>query len=82
MQISYELCSSCCIRLVPEKFPFVRAEVTLDAARLTFVDDPLKLERLDDFTDPAEVISTYTDGPVAPRRNFNGWTQLRYYLEG
>jgi threonyl-tRNA synthetase len=28
-----------------------------------FADDPLKLERLEDFTDPSEVISTYTDGP-------------------
>ena len=32
-------------------------------ARKRFVDDPLKLERLDDFTDPNEIISTYTDGP-------------------
>ena len=50
-------------KVIAEKFPFVRAEVTLDEARQTFVDDPLKLERLDDFTDPNEVISTYTDGP-------------------
>ena len=49
--------------VVQEKYPFVRAEVNLDEARVRFADDPLKLERLDDFTDPAEIISTYTDGP-------------------
>jgi threonyl-tRNA synthetase len=50
-------------KVVAEKYPFVRAEVTQDEARTVFADDPLKLERLDDFSDPAEVISTYTDGP-------------------
>lgn len=49
--------------VVAEKYPFVREEVDLDEARRRFTDDPLKLERLDDFTDPAEIISTYTDGP-------------------
>jgi threonyl-tRNA synthetase len=50
-------------KVAAEKFPFVRAEVDQAEARRRFVDDPLKLERLDDFTDPAEIISTYTDGP-------------------
>ncbi len=50
-------------RVTQEKYPFVRAEVDLPEARVRFADDPLKLERLDDFTDPAEIISTYTDGP-------------------
>jgi threonyl-tRNA synthetase len=50
-------------KVVAEKFPFVRAEVTQAEAKKIFVDDSLKLERLEDFTDPAEVISTYTDGP-------------------
>lgn len=50
-------------KVVAEKYAFVRAEVTQDEARQVFADDPLKLERLEDFTDPAEVISTYTDGP-------------------
>ncbi len=50
-------------KVVAEKFPFVRAEVDMNEARVRFADDPLKLERLDDFTDPAEIISTYTDGP-------------------
>ena len=50
-------------KVVQEKYPFVRDEVDTDEARKRFVDDPLKLERLDDFTDPAEIISTYTDGP-------------------
>src|SRR5690349_4558843 len=50
-------------KVVAEKYPFVREEVGMDEARRRFVDDPLKLERLDDFTDPDEIISTYTDGP-------------------
>jgi len=50
-------------KVVAEKYPFVREEVGAVEARKRFVDDPLKLERLDDFTDPNEVISTYTDGP-------------------
>ena len=50
-------------KVVQEKYPFVRAEVDSAEARTVFADDPLKLERLDDFTDPAEIISTYTDGP-------------------
>jgi threonyl-tRNA synthetase len=50
-------------KVAQEKYPFVRAEVDMDEARVRFADDPLKLERLDDFTDPAEIISTYTDGP-------------------
>ena len=50
-------------KVVQEKYPFVRDEVDATEARKKFVDDPLKLERLDDFTDPNEIISTYTDGP-------------------
>ncbi len=50
-------------KVIAEKLPFVRDEVTLEEARMKFVDDPLKLERLDDFEGSDEVISTYTDGP-------------------
>jgi threonyl-tRNA synthetase len=50
-------------KVVAEKYPFVREEVGMMEARRRFADDPLKLERLDDFTDPNEIISTYTDGP-------------------
>ena len=50
-------------KVVAEKYPFVREEVSLAEARVKFVDDPLKLERLDDFEGSDEVISTYTDGP-------------------
>src|SRR5690349_18988366 len=50
-------------KVVAEKYPFVRAEVSQAEAKKIFVDDALKLERLEDFTDPSEVISTYTDGP-------------------
>ncbi len=50
-------------KVVQEKLPFVRAEVDTATAQTVFADDPLKLERLADFTDPAEIISTYTDGP-------------------
>ncbi len=50
-------------KVIAEKYPFVRQEVTLAEARERFVDDPLKLERLEDFEGSDEVISTYTDGP-------------------
>src|SRR3954471_16649734 len=50
-------------KVVGEKYEFVRAEVDMPEARRRFADDPLKLERLADFTDPDEIISTYTDGP-------------------
>ncbi len=49
-------------KVIAEKFPFVRAEVGQPEARLKFADDPLKLERLSEFSDD-EIISTYTDGP-------------------
>jgi threonyl-tRNA synthetase len=49
-------------RVVAERFPFVREEVDVSEARRRFADDPLKLERIDDFSSD-EVISTYTDGP-------------------
>ncbi|HEY0996168.1 MAG TPA: threonine--tRNA ligase [Gemmatimonadaceae bacterium] len=49
-------------RVQQEKFPFVREEVSRDEARQRFVDDPLKLERIEDLG-ADEVISTYTDGP-------------------
>jgi threonyl-tRNA synthetase len=50
-------------KVTADKLPFVRAEVSQGQAKQLFVDDPLKLERLEDFTDPSEIISTYTDGP-------------------
>ena len=50
-------------KVVAEKYPFVRAEVTQAEARTVFADDPLKLERLEDFDGSDEIISTYTDGP-------------------
>jgi threonyl-tRNA synthetase len=50
-------------KVVAEKYPFVREEVSLEEARVRFADDPLKLERLADFDGTDEVISTYTDGP-------------------
>jgi threonyl-tRNA synthetase len=49
-------------KLAQEKFPFERAEVSADEARRRFSDDPLKLERIEDFG-ADEVITTYTDGP-------------------
>ena len=49
-------------KVVAEKFPFVREEVSQAEARKRFSDDPLKLERLGEFSDD-EIISTYTDGP-------------------
>ncbi len=50
-------------KVAAEKLPFVRAEVSQEEAQQVFADDPLKLERLADFTGSDEVISTYTDGP-------------------
>ncbi len=50
-------------KVVAEKFPFVRAEVSQVEAKQVFSDDPLKLERLEDFEGSDEIISTYTDGP-------------------
>ncbi len=50
-------------KVAAEKLPFVRAEVSQAEAKQRFVDDPLKLERLEDFEGTDEIISTYTDGP-------------------
>jgi threonyl-tRNA synthetase len=49
-------------KVIAEKYPFVRAEVNQGDAREKFSDDPLKLERLSEFSED-EIISTYTDGP-------------------
>jgi threonyl-tRNA synthetase len=49
-------------RVVAEKYPFVRAELSRDEAERVFQDDPLKLERLSELGED-EVISTYKDGP-------------------
>ncbi|MFM8910770.1 MAG: threonine--tRNA ligase, partial [Gemmatimonadota bacterium] len=50
-------------KVVAEAFPFVRAEVSQVEAKRVYADDPLKLERLEDFEGSDEIISTYTDGP-------------------
>jgi len=49
-------------KVIADKYPFVREEVSQVEARKRFADDPLKLERLSEFSDD-EIISTYTDGP-------------------
>ena len=49
-------------KVAAEKLPFVREEVSQKEATKRFSDDPLKLERLGEFSDD-EIISTYTDGP-------------------
>ena len=64
-------------KVMAEKLPFVRAEVSRDAAKNIFTDDPLKLERIDDLG-PDEIISTYTDGPFTdlcrgPHVPHTGW---------
>ncbi len=48
--------------VVRADYPFVREEVDRGEAQRRFVDDPLKLERIDDLG-PDEVISIYTEGP-------------------
>ena len=50
-------------KVTAEKYAFVRAEVSQREAKQVFSDDPLKLERLEDFEGSDEIISTYTDGP-------------------
>ena len=65
-------------KVVQEKYPFVREEVTLEEARERFAGDPLKLERLADFEGSDEVISVYTDGPFVdlcrgPHVQDTGW---------
>ncbi|MCC7194764.1 MAG: threonine--tRNA ligase [Gemmatimonadaceae bacterium] len=49
-------------KVVAEKYPFVRAEISRAEGEKVFADDPLKLERLAELGE-SEVISTYTDGP-------------------
>ena len=49
-------------KVVAEKYPFTREEVSRNEAMQRFADDPLKLERIQDLG-ADEVISTYTDGP-------------------
>jgi threonyl-tRNA synthetase len=48
--------------VVEEDYPFERRRVTAEEARELFADDPLKLERLEEF-DEDEVITVYRDGP-------------------
>lgn len=50
------------VKVAAEKFPFLREEVSKGEAQKRFADDPLKLERLAEFSDD-QIISTYTDGP-------------------
>jgi len=49
-------------RVVEADHPFERRVVSRDEARELFADDPLKLERLEEFA-ADEVISVYQDGP-------------------
>lgn len=48
--------------VVEADYPFERRQVTKEEARVLFADDPLKLERLEEFSDD-EVITVYRDGP-------------------
>ncbi|MEK9506898.1 threonine--tRNA ligase [Gemmatimonadota bacterium Y43] len=49
-------------RVIEEDQPFERRRVTREEARELFSDDPLKLERLEEF-DEDEVITVYQNGP-------------------
>jgi threonyl-tRNA synthetase len=49
-------------RVIAEDQPFERQRVSADEARDLFADDPLKLERLEEFDDD-EVITVYRNGP-------------------
>jgi len=64
-------------KVMADKLPFVRAEVSRDDAKTVFAEDPLKLERIDDLG-ADEIISTYTDGPFVdlcrgPHVPHTGW---------
>ncbi|MEX0842785.1 MAG: TGS domain-containing protein, partial [Gemmatimonadota bacterium] len=48
--------------VIAANLPFERRQVTKEEARELFQDDPLKLERLEEFADD-EVITVYRDGP-------------------
>ena len=48
--------------VVEADYPFERRVVTQEEARKLFADDPLKLERLEEFGED-EIISVYQDGP-------------------
>ncbi len=48
--------------VIKADYPFERRQVDKAEARELFSDDPLKLERLEEFDDD-EVITVYTDGP-------------------
>ena len=48
--------------VVEADYPFERRVVTREEARKLFADDPLKLERLEEFGED-EIISVYQDGP-------------------
>ncbi len=48
--------------VVEADYPFDRRVVTQEEARKLFADDPLKLERLEEFGED-EIISVYQDGP-------------------
>ena len=50
------------VEVVEADHAFERRRVTKEEARELFSDDPLKLERLEEFDD-AEVITVYKDGP-------------------
>jgi len=50
------------VEVVEADHTFERRRVTKEEARELFSDDPLKLERLEEFDD-AEVITVYRDGP-------------------
>ena len=49
-------------KVIDSDFSFERQRVTKEEARELFGDDPLKLERLEEFQDD-EVITVYKDGP-------------------
>ncbi|MEX2048482.1 MAG: threonine--tRNA ligase [Gemmatimonadota bacterium] len=50
------------VDVAAKDMPFARRRVSKDEARVLFADDPLKLERLEEFSDD-EVITVYQNGP-------------------
>jgi threonyl-tRNA synthetase len=50
------------VKIIKEKQPIVRSEITLDQAKVLFKDNPYKLEWLNSIEDRNEVISIYKTG--------------------
>lgn len=49
-------------KLIGQNLPFERKEVTADEARVTFADQPYKLELINEFSEEGKALTTYATG--------------------